>query len=268
MCRRGVLLTTRCPEPPKGVGGAGERAAKRQGVINMKAGARTRVSMFLAGVFLFILVVVLNPVVSRIPMAALVAVMFVVAYSTFDWQSIARCHLRRMPKSETAVMVVTVALTVATRNLSIGVAAGVIVAALLFARRVQHAATVVRVTPDRDRWHLHLPGHHSRRMHAGDPARLHAPSDLDGHSAVYAVNGELFFASSSDLADRFDYAGDPAHVVIDLSDAHIWDSSTVAALDRIVAKYAQRGKTVEPLGMRTASRRIHEDLAGQLAPSH
>lgn len=249
-------------------GGMGGCAMIGQTMINVKSGARTRISTFLAGVFLLILVVELNPVVSQIPMAALVAVMFVVAYSTFDWRSIAPSHLRRMPKSETAVMLVTVALTVATGNLSIGVVAGVIVAALLFARRVQHVASVVRVTPDHHRWHIHLPGYHPRGVPSSDPGRLHAPSDLDGRSAVYVVTGELFFASSSDLPDQFDYAGDPAHVIIDLSNSHIWDASTVAALDRVVEKYAHRGKTVELVGMNTASQRLHEDLAGHLASSH
>ena len=140
-------------------GGMGGCAMIGQTMINVKSGARTRASTFLAGVFLLILVVVLNPVVSQIPMAALVAVMFVVSYSTFDWNSIAPAHLRRMPKSETAVMLVTVALTVATGNLSIGVVAGVVVAALLFARRVQRIVTVERITPDHHHWHLHLPGH-------------------------------------------------------------------------------------------------------------
>ncbi len=249
-------------------GGMGGCAMIGQTMINVKAGARTRASTFLAGVFLLILVVVLNPVVSQIPMAALVAVMFVVSYSTFDWNSIAPSHLRRMPKSETAVMVVTVILTVATGNLSIGVVAGVVLAALLFARRVQHIASVVRVTPDHHRWHIHLPGHHPRRSPAVPPGRVHAPRDLDGHSAVYVVTGELFFASSSDLADQFDYSGDPGHVVIDLTDSHIWDASTVAALDRVVAKYAHHGKTVELVGMNPASRRLHGDLAGQLVSSH
>jgi SulP family sulfate permease len=99
-------------------------------------------------VFLLILVVVLNGIVSRIPMAALVAAMFVVAYSTFDWGSVAPRHLRRMPRSETSVMLLAVVLTVATGNLSIGVLGGVILAALLFARRVQHLAKVTRVTPE------------------------------------------------------------------------------------------------------------------------
>lgn len=249
-------------------GGMGGCAMIGQTMINVKSGARTRVSTFLAGLFLLLLVVVLNPVVSRIPMAALVAVMFMVAYSTFDWRSLAPSHLRRLPKSETAVMLVTVVFTVATGNLSIGVVAGVILAALLFARRVQRMASVVRITADHHRWSGHLPGYHSRRSPRIAEGRRHAPSDLDGHSAVYAVSGELFFASSSDLVDQFDYAGDPPHVIVDLSESHIWDASTVAALDRVVAKYSRHGKTVELIGMNTASSTLHHALAGQLQSSH
>jgi SulP family sulfate permease len=248
-------------------GGMGGCAMIGQTMINVKSGGRTRISTFLAGVFLLILVVVLNPVVARIPMAALVAVMFVVAYSTFDWASIKPAQLRRMPRSETAVMVVTVILTVATGNLSIGVLAGVVLAALLFARRVQNIATVTRITPGHHRWHAHFPDlrHHAPdRSSEGQDTR----SALDGDTAVYVVTGELFFASSSDLPDRFDYLGDPPRVVIDLTDSHVWDASTVAALDRVIAKYAQHGKSVELHGMNAASTEIHTSLAGHLRSEH
>jgi sulfate permease, SulP family len=242
-------------------GGMGGCAMIGQTMINVKAGARTRVSTFLAGVFLLILVVGLNPIVSEIPMAALVAVMFVVAYSTFDWESVKPAQLKRMPRSETTVMVVTVVLTVATGNLSIGVLAGVIVAALLFARRVQHMTTVTRLTPEHQRFHLHLP-----YLHRGQEGGEVGASETSG-PAVYAVSGELFFASSSDLADHFDYIGDPDHVVIDLTESHIWDASTVAALDQVIAKYAHHGKTVELVGMNQASSDFHGNLAGRLQPA-
>ncbi|HVX42930.1 MAG TPA: SulP family inorganic anion transporter [Mycobacteriales bacterium] len=215
-----------------------------QTMINIKSGSRTRLSTFLAGVFLLILVVVLGPVVSDIPMAALVAVMFVVSYSTFDWKSIKPAQLKRMPVGETAIMLVTVVLTVYTGNLSIGVIAGVIVAALLFARRVTHISHVQKVP--------------------GDEAVVSSVTDPSGDSAVYAVTGELFFASTSDLVDKFDYAGDPERVVIDLTDSHIWDASAVAALDQVVAKYAQRGKSVELIGMNAASADMHGNLAGHV----
>ena len=164
-----------------------------------------------------------------------------------------------MPRSETTVMVVTVVLTVVTENLSIGVLAGVIVAALLFARRVQNSTTVTRITPEHHR--LHFPHLGGGNEEAGD-----TPADTDG-PAIYAVSGELFFASSSDLADHFDYVGDPEEVIIDLRDSHIWDASTVAALDQVVAKYANHGKTVELVGMNEASRDFHGNLAGRLAPA-
>ncbi|MBN3931718.1 SulP family inorganic anion transporter [Streptomyces verrucosisporus] len=220
-------------------GGMGGCAMIGQTMINVKtSGARTRLSTFLAGVFLLILVVTFGPVVSTIPMAALVAVMILVSFATFDWHSVQPRTLRRLPVGETAVMAVTVAVVVATHNLAIGVVVGVITAMVIFARRVAHLAEVSGVV------------------------------DPDGKQAVYAVTGELFFASSNDLVYQFDYAGDPDDVVIDLSDAHIWDASSVAALDAIETKYAARGKKVTIVGLNKASAAIHGKLAGQLADSH
>ncbi|MFP8960437.1 SulP family inorganic anion transporter [Streptomyces nanhaiensis] len=220
-------------------GGMGGCAMIGQTMINVKAsGARTRLSTFLAGVFLLILVVTLGPVVSTIPMAALVAVMILVSFATFDWHSVQPKTLKRMPVGETAVMAVTVAVVVATHNLAIGVVVGVITAMVIFARRVAHLAEVSGVV------------------------------DPDGTGVVYAVTGELFFASSNDLVYQFDYAGDPDTVVIDLSDAHIWDASSVAALDAIETKYAARGKEVTIIGLNKASAAIHDRLAGRLVDSH
>ncbi|MDH2387373.1 sodium-independent anion transporter [Streptomyces sp. HNM0663] len=85
---------------------------------------------------------------------------------------------------------------------------------------------------------------------------------------VYRVTGELFFASSGDLVSQFDYAGDPKKVVIDLSAAHIWDASSVAALDAIETKYAQRGKDVEITGLNDRSAQLHGRLSGELTASH
>ena len=168
-------------------------------------------------------------------MAALVAVMIMVSIGAFDWHSIRPSTLRRMPLSETAVMLVTVLVTVISHNLAFGVGAGVVVASVLFARRVAHLTTVTRV-----------PG-----------------TDRDGE-ITYAVTGQLFFASSNDLVYQFDYAGDPERVVIDLSGATIWDASTVATLDAITNKYARRGKQVTIVGMDPTSASRHERLAGQL----
>ncbi|MFF3286323.1 SulP family inorganic anion transporter [Streptomyces sp. NPDC003023] len=220
-------------------GGMGGCAMIGQTMINVKtSGARTRLSTFLAGSFLMVLCIVFGPVVSDIPMAALVAVMILVSVATFDWHSIQPKTLRRMPIGETTVMVVTVAAVVATHNLAIGVVLGSITAMVIFAKRVAHLAQVSGVV------------------------------DPDGNQVVYAVTGELFFASSNDLVYQFNYADDPDDVVIDLTDAHIWDASSVAALDAIETKYAQRGKKVTIVGLNKPSADMHEKLAGQLTAGH
>lgn len=218
-------------------GGMGGCAMIGQTVINVKvSGARTRLSTFLSGVFLLILVVVLGDIVAVIPMAALVAVMIIVAYSTFDWHSLK--SLPHMPKSETIVMLTTVIATVFTHNLAIGVVTGVVTATVLFARRVAHLVTMTRVV---------------------EPDESHV---------TYEVHGELFFASSNDLVYQFQYAEDPPWVVIDLSGAHLWDASTVAALDAIVYKYERRGKTVDVLGVNEYSKALRRQLDGRLPAGH
>ncbi|MFP7761536.1 SulP family inorganic anion transporter [Marisediminicola sp. LYQ85] len=223
-------------------GGMGGCAMIGQTMINVKAsGARTRISTFMAGVFLIILIVLLGDVVAIIPMAALVAVMIIVSVATFDWHSIRISTLKRMPKSETIVMVATVAAVVITHNLAIGVILGVVVAMILFARRVAHFATVERTLNE-------------------------TPDGTD--VAHYTVSGELFFASSNDLTTQFDYADDPHDVVIDMSGSHVWDASTVASLDAITTKYEKHGKTATIIGMNQASTDIHARLAGNLGAGH
>ena len=220
-------------------GGMGGCAMIGQTMINVKAsGARTRLSTFLAGTLLLVLVVGLGDVVARIPMAALVAVMIMVSVGTFDWHSIAPSTLRRMPRSETAVMAATVVVTVATHNLAIGVVVGVLVAMTLFARRVAHLTRTHREVVE---------------------------DEHGGASAVYRVTGELFFASSNDLYTQFEYADDPRDVVIDLSESHVWDASTVAALDAITTKYERNGKTVTIVGLNETSAERHGRLTGRLS---
>ncbi len=221
-------------------GGMGGCAMIGQTMINVKvSGARTRISTFLAGVFLLILVVGFGDVVALIPMAALVAVMIMVSVGTFDWHSVRPATLRRMPKSETTVMLATVVVTVLTHNLAIGVGVGVLVAMTLFARRVAHLTETERELVE----------------------------NRDGTvSVVYRVTGELFFASSNDLYTQFDYAADPPHVVIDLSASHVWDASTVASLDAITTKYERKGTRVEIVGLDDASAERHGRLTGSLPP--
>ncbi|KWX68184.1 SulP family inorganic anion transporter [Mycobacterium sp. NAZ190054] len=215
-------------------GGMGGCAVIGQTMMNVKvAGARTRLSTLLSGVFILVLVVALGPVVGMIPMAALVAVMIVVSVATLDWHSISPHTLKVMPCSETAVMLVTVVGTVATGNLAIGVSLGVLAAMVGFARRVAHLTTV-------------------------------ECSDDAAGTRTYRVRGELFFASSNDLIHQFDYAHDPSEVVIDLSGTDIWDASAVATLDAIRQKYEARGKTVMLTGLGGASLERLTKLSGRL----
>ncbi|MEJ5998104.1 SulP family inorganic anion transporter [Corynebacterium sp. H130] len=195
-------------------GGMGGCTMIGQTLINVKeVGARTRLSTLLAGTFLLVLLMALQDVVGLIPMAALVAVMLIVVLRSFDWHSVRPATLKAMPLSETLVMVCTVAVTLATHNLAIGVVTGVLVAMVNFAR---HVAQMVSVTP--------------------------TPTG-------YLVSGQLFFASSNDLIYFFDYSRPLSTVVIDFSDATIWDSSAVATLDAIARKYEDRGTHVEFTGL-------------------
>jgi len=219
-------------------GGMGGCAMIGQTMINVRSGARTRLSTFLAGVFLLILVVSLGGIVGKIPMAALVGVMVMVSISTFDWHSITPKTLKRMPKSETAVMLVTVAVTVATDNLSFGVVAGVLVALTLFARRVAHLVD------------------------------LTSTLSPDGATRTYVVTGELFFASSNDLYGQFDYNDPAQNVVIDLAGAHLWDASTTATLDAVTNKFQRHGRSIEVIGLDEHSTARHERLSGHLSGSH
>ena len=215
-------------------GGIAGCAMIGQTVVNVKLGrARTRISTFVVGVFLLALVTVLSDVMERIPMVALAAVMMVVAVSTVNWRSVSPSTLRRMPLSETLVMVATVAIVVATGNLAIGVGAGVVLAIVLFARRVAHVVAV------------------SRRV------------ESDG-GIGYVVRGPLFFGSSNDLVEQFSYAEDAGPVTVDLSAAQIWDASTVAALDGVRQKYADHGTEVRFTGLDERSTDFHDRLSGTL----
>lgn len=214
-------------------GGIAGCAMIGQTVLNVKtSGARTRISTFVAGVFLLGLITGLSDLMGQIPMVALAAVMMVVAVTTVDWHSLKPATLKRMPLPETLVMAVTIAVVVMTNNLAYGVIAGVVLAMVLFARRVAHVISVER--------------------------------ELRGDTARYTVRGPLFFGSSNDLVEHFSYAQDPSKIVIDLTHAQIWDASTVAALDSVETIYAKHGATVVIEGLDERSGRFHGKLSGKL----
>jgi SulP family sulfate permease len=200
-------------------GGMGGCAMIGQTVINVSSGGRTRLSTFTAGAFLLFLLAVLGPWVGRIPMPALVAVMIMVSIGTFSWNSIA--NIRRHPPTSSVVMLVTVVTVVATRDLSLGVLAGVLLSGIFFAGKVQRMFAVVRDEAD--------------------------------CTATYRVTGQIFFASVDRFTRAFAATEAAPSVVIDVSAAHFWDISGVGALDKIVGRLRMAGKQVEVIGYNRAS---------------
>ena len=217
------------------LGGMAGCAMIGQSIINYRSGGRGRLSTLVSGIFLLILILVLGGIVARIPLAALVAVMIMVSIGTFDWRSITPHTLRSTPRPETFVMAATVLTTVLTHNLAYGVAAGVVLSVLAFAR---HVSEVVKVT---------------------------SVLDPDNTERLYAVHGELFFASTNTLVHDFDYDSvEVDRVEIDLSNARIWDTSAVAALDAVVEKFKARGIDARLVGLNPHAASLHRDTTGKL----
>ena len=172
-----------------------------------------------AGLFLIFLIIVLGDLVAQIPMAALVGVMIMVAYGTFEWQSVK--DISKIPKSDAFVMIATIAIVVYTNDLAKGVLAGVVLAALTMAWKM----SVISVSC----------------------------SERDDGVKVYTVKGQLFFGTMMAFIDLFDYTGDPCKIEIDFRNSHIWDQSAVEAIARVIDKYQQEKKSVYVIGLNTES---------------
>jgi SulP family sulfate permease len=203
------------------VGGMAGCAMIGQSVINVKSGGRGRLSTLSAGLFLLVMVVFLGEWVSRIPMAALVAVMIMVSIGTFNWDSLR--NLKVHPKSSSAVMLATVAVTVATHDLAKGVLVGVLLSGFFFAHKV------------------------------GQILIVKSRAEPDGRARTYQVLGQVFFASAERFANAFDYREVVDKVRIDVSRAHFWDITAVSALDKVVLKFRREGTDVEVIGLNEAS---------------
>jgi len=204
-----------------------------QTVGNVRYGGRGRLSTFVAGLFLLVVMVPLRPWVAQVPVAALVAIMIMVSISTFSWGSIR--DLARHPKVSGAVMVATVAVTVATHDLSAGVAVGVLLSGVFFAFKVTR---MMQVTQTYD-----------------------APTA----TRTYVVSGQVFFASADIFADRFDLRDTAARVRIDLTAAHLWDVTAVGALEEVVTRMRHHGVVVEVIGLNRASAILVDRLAPAVA---
>jgi len=206
------------------IGGMAGCAMIGQSVINVKSGGRGRLSTLTAGSVLLLMVVFLSELVSKIPMAALVAVMIMVSIGTFSWASITQ--LKTHPPSTSLVMIVTVVTVVFTHNLAYGVFVGVLLASLFFANKVGRFMLVTS----------------------------HKDDTQDCRS--YTVKGQVFFASADAFTASFDFREALDKVVIDVSHAHFWDITSVSALDKVVIKFRREGTTVEIIGMNEATATI------------
>ncbi|MBO1255051.1 SulP family inorganic anion transporter [Alteromonas sp. 5E99-2] len=206
------------------LGGMAGCAMIGQSIINVKSGGRGRLSTFVAGALLLIMVVFLSDWISQIPMAALVAVMIMVSIGTFSWDSLR--NLRSHPLSFNISMLGTVIVTIATHNLAYGVFVGVLLASVFFANKVSHFMYVEKSIDEKS-----------------DTAR-------------YKVHGQVFFNSASKFTDEFDFKRVSANVEIDLHLAHFWDVTAVESLDKVVLKFRREGANVTLIGLNEASATI------------
>lgn len=211
------------------IGGMAGCAMIGQSIINIKSGGRGRLSTFAAGVYLLFMILVLGELVSAIPMPALVAIMIMVSIGTFSWSSIK--NLATHPRSSSIVMLATVVTVVFTHNLAIGVLVGVLLSGLFFAWKISQ---IFRVTSE---------------------------ISADGRKRTYTIEGQIFFASATEFTDSFNFKEALEEVVIDVTQAHIWDISSVQALDMVILKFRREGADVSVVGMNEASETIVDKLA-------
>ena len=212
------------------IGGMAGCAMIGQSVINVRSGGRGRLSTFVAGAMLLVFCVGLGELVSQIPMPALVAIMIMVSIGTFSWASLR--SLRTMPRSSSAVMLATVATVVGTHNLALGVLVGVLMSGVFFAAKI---AKLFGVTSELSE---------------------------DGSVRTYRVAGQMFFGSVEAFRRSFDPREAVERVVIDVSAAHVWDISSIEALEGVVAKFRRAGTPVEVIGLNAES----EGLVTKLRP--
>ncbi|MEV9641620.1 SulP family inorganic anion transporter [Mammaliicoccus sciuri] len=201
-------------------GGMAGCALIGQSVINIKSGGRGRLSTLTAGVFLIFLIIVLGDVVVKIPMPVLAGVMIMVSMTTFNWGSFK--FLRQAPKSESIVMLITVAIILYTHNLAIGVVIGVILSALFF------VAKISRVT-------------------------------VTKNAGVYRIKGPLFFASTTKFIQSFDDTAEK-EIIIDFGDSQLWDESAVGAIFKVKQKLEAKGTDVTIRGLNASSEILYKKL--------
>ncbi|WP_077305605.1 SulP family inorganic anion transporter [Terribacillus halophilus] len=208
-------------------GGMAGCAMIGQSVINVKSGGRGRLSTLVAGIFLMFLILVLGDWVVMIPMPALVGVMVMVSIGTFDWHSLRT--LKRVPVSDSVVMIVTVIAVVTTHNLSIGVFIGILLSAIFFVAKISKV-------------------------------KVETHTDTETENMRYVITGQLFFASVTDFTNSFTYEAAQEHVILDFTNTHIWDDSAVAAIDKVVLKFKEKGASITLAGLNKDSEALMNRL--------
>ncbi|MCC8393036.1 SulP family inorganic anion transporter [Paraburkholderia sp. MMS20-SJTR3] len=202
-------------------GGMGGCAMIGQTMINLNSGGRTRLSGIVSGAMILLYILFLSPLIERIPLAALVGVMFVVAQQTFAWGSLR--VLGKVPRNDALVIVAVTIITVCA-DLAIAVMCGIVIAALNFA------------------WQ------HAREIHAHAEHR-------DDHK-TYVPRGTLFFASTTRFHELFDPLADPASVTVDCSHLLLADHSALAALQGLAERYRKAGKQLRMKNLSERSRQL------------
>ncbi len=198
-------------------GGMAGCAMIGQSVINFKSGGRGRLSTFVSGLVLMILIIVLNELVVQIPIAALVAVMIIVSVATFDWGSIKR--MAKVPKTDTAVMLTTVVVVLLTDNLAIGVVIGIIMSSVFFANKISQVDV--------------------------------EKTNVDG-KIKYTCYGNLFFASTTHFLEKFDFDIENQEIELDVTHLRFWDESAGDTFDKLLNKYETKNVKIKLEGLSNA----------------
>src|SRR5699024_6284704 len=207
-------------------GGMAGCAMIGQSVINVKSGGRGRLSTLVAGLFLMFLIIVLGNLVVQIPMPVLAGIMIMVSIGTFDWSSFS--YIVKAPKSDATVMLATLIIVVMTNDLSKGVIAGVILSAIFFVAKI---------------------------------SKIQVTKQLKGDNILFQVKGQLFFASVESFVNAFDLDRKDENIIIDFSNAHVWDESAVGAVDKVILKFRERNNTVTIQGLNASSKKMIDKLA-------
>lgn len=202
-------------------GGMAGCAMIGQSMINVKSGGRSRVSTLTVGVFLLISILFFAEIIMKIPLAILVGIMIMVSIDTFDWESFS--YLKKMPVTDSIVMVSTIAIVVFTHDLSKGVLAGVILSALFFVTKI---------------------------------SKINVSCTESENKIIYAIKGELFFASVDNFINQFDFSSSENEIILDFKKSHVWDDSAVGAIDKVVLKYRNKGLNVTVENLNTQSKEL------------